>query len=53
MNQLRAKIGYYSQSESNNENYAKENCFESLNQFINSGNADNLNVYRKSKKMKE
>ena len=53
MNQLRAKIGYYSQSESNNENYGKENCFESLNQFINSGNADNLNVYRKSKKMKE
>ena len=27
MNQLRAKIGYCSQSESNNESYGKENCF--------------------------
>ncbi len=50
MNQLRAKIAYCSQSESNNEMYGKENCFESLNQFINSGNADNLNKYRISKK---
>ncbi len=50
MNQLRKKIGYTSRSDSS---FGKENCFESLNQFINSGNADNLNVYRKSKKMKE
>jgi hypothetical protein len=34
MNQLRKKIGYNSQSESS---FGKENCFESLNQFINSG----------------
>jgi hypothetical protein len=50
MNQLRAKIGYCSQSESNNESYGKENCFESLNQFINSRNPDNLNKFRKNKK---
>ena len=50
MNQLRAKIGYCSQSESNNESYGKENCFESLNQFINSRNPDNLNQFRKNKK---
>ena len=50
MNQLRAKIGYCSQSESNNESYGKENCFESLNQFINSRNPHNLNKFRKNKK---
>ena len=50
MNQLRAKIGYCSQSESNNESYGKENCFESLNQFINYRNPDNLNQFRKNKK---
>ena len=35
MNQLRIKIGNSSQSESINS-FGKENCFESLNQFINS-----------------
>ena len=34
MNQLRKKIGYTSRSDSN---FGKENCFESLNQFISSG----------------
>ena len=53
MNQLRAKIGYCSQSESNNDSYGKENCFETLNQFIHSGTVDNTNKYRKIKKMKE
>jgi len=53
MNQLRVKIGYCSQSESNNDSYGKENCFETLNQFINSGTVDNTNKYRKIKKLKE
>ncbi len=53
MNQLRAKIGYCSQSESNNDSYGKENCFETLNQFIHSGTVDKTNKYRKIKKMKE
>lgn len=34
MNQLRKKIGYTSRSDSS---FGKENCFESLNQFISSG----------------
>ena len=52
MNQLRLKIGYCSQSESNNDNnesYGKENCFETLNQFINSGNQESPSKYRKNK----
>ena len=53
MNQLRVKIGFCSQSESNSDSYGKENCFETLNQFINSGTVDNTNKYRKIKKLKE
>ena len=52
MNQLRKKIEYCSQSESNNS-YDKENCFESLNQFINYGSANNNNKFRKMRKIKD
>jgi hypothetical protein len=51
MNQLKAKIRNCSQTEINNEIYGKENCFESLNQFINSRKVDNLNKFRKNKKI--
>ena len=50
MNELRKKIGYNSQSESNNS-VMYENCFESLNKFIKSG--DKNNKYRKIKKINE
>ena len=39
MNQLRKKIGYNSQSDTS---FGKENCFESLNQFISSGSGENM-----------
>ena len=50
MNELRKKIGYNSQSESNNS-VMYENCFESLNKFIKSG--EKSNKYRKIKKINE
>ena len=52
MNQLRKKIEYCSQSESNNS-YEKENCFESLNQFINSGSTNTINKFRKIRNIEE
>ena len=51
MNQLKAKIRNCSHTESNNEIYGKENCFESLNQFINLRNADNINKFQKNIKI--
>ena len=63
MNQLRTKIVYCSQSESNNisnnsnnisnNSFEKENCFESLNQFISSGSGNNMNKFKKIRKIKE
>ena len=49
MNQLRKKIGYSYQSDSNCSS-GKENCFESLNQFISSGKT--MNKYKKIRKIK-
>ena len=51
MNQLKKRIGYNSQSDTNNNSFGTENCFESLNNFISSG--DNQNKFRKLKKIKE
>ena len=52
MNQLRQKIQYYSNSDSN-ASYAKENCFEKLNQFINSGKGNNFNKFKTIRKIQE
>ena len=51
MNQLKKRIGYNSQSDTNNNSFGTENCFESLNNFISSG--DNQNKFRKKNKIKE
>ena len=51
MNQLKKRIGYSSQSDTNNNSFGTENCFESLNNFISSG--DNQNKFRKKNKIKE
>ena len=45
MNQLRIKIGYNSKNESINS-FGKENCFESLNQFVGS-DSDSKNELKK------
>ena len=51
MNQLRKRIGYNSQSDSNNNSSECENCFESLNQFICS--RENKNKIYKIKRIKQ
>lgn len=52
MNQLRKKIGSNSSQNESINNFGKENCFESLNQFI-SSESENMGGFGKIRKIKE
>ena len=52
MNQLRKKIGSNSSQSESINNFGKENCFESLNQFI-SSESENMGGFGKIRKIKE